>query len=254
MIEDKGMSACEFRDDDAGYLAWVGAHPDGYVINIARSHNPAEARVHRAGCRWISGRSPRGRVWTGLYVKVCAERLTELEQWAMDRVGELIPPCGTCHLARPITTTRIERATAAPVSEGRCEIHGPVAGSAVVEAWADDYIRFERRPAWQNHLRTEIQTRCGQLEPSAGQLLHATFFGAKLGNADVENLALYNVSTFKAGLCRCAGKLDGDFGAARGVIVGGDAAVVALGEGVDDGQSESGAAGGPSGVGAAESV
>ncbi len=31
------MSAREFRDDDAGYLAWLAAHPDGYVMNIARS-------------------------------------------------------------------------------------------------------------------------------------------------------------------------------------------------------------------------
>lgn len=29
----------EFRDDDAGYLFWVDTHPDGYVVNIARSHN-----------------------------------------------------------------------------------------------------------------------------------------------------------------------------------------------------------------------
>ena len=36
--------------------------------------------------------------------------------------------------------------------------------------------------------------------------------------------------------------------------MGGDGAVVALGEGVDDGQSESGSAGGTRGIGAAESV
>ncbi len=45
------MSAREFRDDDAGYLAWLAAHPDGYVINIARSQSATEARVHHAGCR-----------------------------------------------------------------------------------------------------------------------------------------------------------------------------------------------------------
>ena len=32
---------------------------------------------------------------------------------------------------------------------------------------------------WQQRLLTEIKTRCGQLDPSAGQVLHATFFGAK---------------------------------------------------------------------------
>ena len=133
--------------------------------------------------------------------EVCAEQLAELEQWAIDQVGEPIWRCGTCHPARDalrsISTKRTERTVARPVPEGRSEIHGPAAGSAVVQAWADDYIRFERRPAWQEHLRTEIRTRCRQLEPSAGQVLHATFFGAKHPNADVENLALYYIDSFR---------------------------------------------------------
>ena len=51
------MSVREFRDDDAGYRAWIAAHPDGYVINIARSHSATEARVHHAGCRTINVRT-----------------------------------------------------------------------------------------------------------------------------------------------------------------------------------------------------
>lgn len=47
------MSAREFGDDDDGYLAWLAAHPDGYVINIGRSHSATAARVHRA----VAGRS-----------------------------------------------------------------------------------------------------------------------------------------------------------------------------------------------------
>jgi hypothetical protein len=200
VVEDKAMSRREFRDDDAGYLAWVTAHPDGYVLNIARGHYAGDARMHHAGCRTISGQNPRGGAWTGPYVKICAEHLGELEQWAFDQVGQSIPRCGSCHpsrpAGRPISTKATERAAAGPVPEGRCEIHGPVAGSAAVEAWADDYIRFERRPVWQEHLRAEIRTRCRQLEPSVGQVLHATFFGAKLSNADVENLALYYIDSF----------------------------------------------------------
>ncbi|MCV7421375.1 hypothetical protein H7K45_12555 [Mycobacterium yunnanensis] len=75
-------------------------------------------------------------------------------------------------------------------------IIGPTAGNAVVEAWADDYIRFERRPQWQELLRSELRSRCRQLEPSQAQVLHATFSGAKLANADVENLAIYNIDSF----------------------------------------------------------
>lgn len=198
------MSAHNFRDDDAGYLAWLAAHPDGYVINIARSHTASEARVHHAGCWTISGQNPRGGAWTGPYVKVCAEQLAELEQWAIDEVGEPIRRCGTCsptrdavRPVRPVSIKRTRRSAGGPVSDGRCEIHGPVAGSAVVEAWADAYIRFEGRPAWQERLRAEIRTRCGQLEPPAGQVLHATFFGDKRPDADVENLALYNIAPFR---------------------------------------------------------
>jgi hypothetical protein len=93
-LRDSGVH--EFRDDDAGYLAWLAAHPDGYVINIARSHSAAAARIHHAGCRTISGQNPHQGPWTGPYVKVCAQRLTELEEWATSKVGEPIPPCGTC--------------------------------------------------------------------------------------------------------------------------------------------------------------
>ncbi len=134
-------------------------------------------------------------------MKVCAEQLAELEQWASDQVRKPIRRCGTCHSARdavrPASTARTERAVTGPVPEGRSPFHEPVADGAVVEAWADDYIRFERRPPWQEHLRTEIRTHCGKLEPAAGQVLHAIFFGAKQVNADVENLVLYYIDSFK---------------------------------------------------------
>ena len=124
----------------------------------------------------------------------------EGERWAIDQVGQPIRRCGTCHPAsdvvQPSSTKQTEQAAAA-VSEDRCEIHGPTAGSAVVEAWADDYIRFEHLPVWQVHLRNEIRSRCQQLEPSAGQVLHATFFGPKHPNADVENVLLYYIDSFR---------------------------------------------------------
>jgi hypothetical protein len=196
------MSVRVFRDDDAGYLGWVAAHPDGYVINIARSRRTSDSRLHQAGCRTISGQSPRGGGWTGTYVKVCAEQLDELEQWAIDQVGQPIPRCRTCcptrRAAFPISGKHTDRAVARPALEGRCEVRGPLAGEVVVEAWADDYIRFERRPAWQEQLRNEIRTRCRRLEPAAGQVLHARFFGGKPANADVENLVLYNIDSFNA--------------------------------------------------------
>lgn len=191
----------EFRDDDAGYLAWLAAHPGGYVINIARNHNPSAARVHHASCRTISGQNPHGGAWTGPYVKICADSLNDLEQWAKSQVGLPIPSCGTCraadHGAQVAAAEPTARAVSPSVSNARYEIHGPQQDSSLVQAWADDYIRFERLPPWQKQLRDEIRSRCQQLEPVVGQVLHATFFGGKLHNADVENLVLYNIDSFK---------------------------------------------------------
>jgi hypothetical protein len=47
------MSVREFRDDDAGYRAWLASHPYEYVINIAPNHSAVDARLHVAGCLTI---------------------------------------------------------------------------------------------------------------------------------------------------------------------------------------------------------
>ncbi len=94
---DPRPGAREFRDDDAGYLAWLAAHPHGYVVNIARNHSVSAARLHRAHCRTVSGQNPHNGPWTGPYVKVCAEQLTAVETWALDAVCSAIPKCGICN-------------------------------------------------------------------------------------------------------------------------------------------------------------
>jgi hypothetical protein len=99
------MRAREFRDDDNGYRTWLDTHTDGYVLNIARSHNPADARVHLATCTTINGQNPPGRPSTGPYVKVCARQLAELELWATDHASALPSVCGTCHRPPPAVLT-----------------------------------------------------------------------------------------------------------------------------------------------------
>lgn len=205
----------KFRDDDAGYLGWLADHPDGHVINVARSGNATQARVHHASCRTIRGRISASSTWTGAYVKVCAKHLVELERWAIEALGQSISPCGTCRpasgavrpalvdetahnadgLAFPVqqTTSFNGDLYPDPLTEVRSDVHGPSDDDRVVVAWADDYIRFDSGPDWQEHLRSEIRNRCSQLVPSDRQVLHAAFFGPKLPNADVENLVLYNI-------------------------------------------------------------
>jgi len=197
------MTRCiEFRDDDSGYLAWLAAHQGGYVINIARGHSMSQARLHQASCGTIGNGTPMGGSWTGPYVKVCSEHRADVEQWAIEAVGQLIDPCGTCcpsdGAAQLYAPEAAEKAIAAPILQGRYEIHGPTVDSAVVQAWSDDYIRLERRSDLQRVLRNEIRGRCSQLDPSPEQVLHAKFFGAKRLNADIENLLFFNIGSFRS--------------------------------------------------------
>jgi hypothetical protein len=192
------MSGREYRNDDGGYLEWLAAHADGYVINIGRSHRATNARLHRARCTWI--RTQRSGGFLTEYVKICGESLAEVQQWAADHVGEPIAPCGTCHPDKdPLpssATATMEVAPPDPVITEYSEVYGPDGGTVV--AWAADYVRFEdqHRPTWQKDLHTEIKTRGGKLRPTAEQVLHATFFGEKKDNADVENLVLYSFGSF----------------------------------------------------------
>jgi hypothetical protein len=48
-----------FRDDDQGYAAWLTANSPGYVLNIRRTVNPSDARMHHADCRTSTGTPPR---------------------------------------------------------------------------------------------------------------------------------------------------------------------------------------------------
>jgi hypothetical protein len=96
-----------FEDDDAGYLSWVAAHPSGYVVNIQRTRNPSDARLHYATCRTVSGENPRRGPWTGAYIKACSEDLNALDAWALSGFQAPITRCGTCH--PPAARTRESR-------------------------------------------------------------------------------------------------------------------------------------------------
>ena len=53
-----------FLDDDSGYLRWLEAHPNGYVVNSHRRPSATYVILHRAACTAISGTPARGRRWT----------------------------------------------------------------------------------------------------------------------------------------------------------------------------------------------
>lgn len=75
----------EFVDDDAGYLAWIGAHPEGFVLNVRRSPDPSYVVLHRANCGVIaSTKRSAGAYTAGGYRKVCG-RYTELQAAAVGK-------------------------------------------------------------------------------------------------------------------------------------------------------------------------
>jgi hypothetical protein len=85
-----------FRDNDEGYLAWVAAHPAGFVLNVARSPRPNYLILHRATCRAITGRPTRGGPWTGPSIKVCSPDELKIAAWTGQTVGAAPTRCGVC--------------------------------------------------------------------------------------------------------------------------------------------------------------
>jgi hypothetical protein len=84
-----------FQDDDAGYLAWVHQHPDGFVVNSDRHSSPRYLVLHRADCTFITRPSQEGH-WTVAYIKVCGRDVAELERWAKAVIGGRLQPCSWC--------------------------------------------------------------------------------------------------------------------------------------------------------------
>ncbi len=73
----------EFRRDDAGYRAWLAAHPDGFVINTTPRYSRTYLKLHRATCPSVSRLQTGYLTWTaGTYIKVCAVTRAALEDWA----------------------------------------------------------------------------------------------------------------------------------------------------------------------------
>jgi hypothetical protein len=83
-----------FVDDDAGYLDWLGRHPDGFVINTVRDPSSSYLMLHRSSCWTISRLQPQATTFTGEYTKICGTR-DELNARARALGGEP-NACGHC--------------------------------------------------------------------------------------------------------------------------------------------------------------
>ena len=82
--------------DDQGYLTWLAAHPDGFVLNSYAHVTGAYLILHRAACRTINRPLPPPSRWTHPYPKTCSDDRGEIEAWALRETGKAVKPCSHC--------------------------------------------------------------------------------------------------------------------------------------------------------------
>ncbi len=86
-------------DDDAGYVAWLAAHPGGYVLNHERYPSIRYLVLHRAACATMAPRDGGDtRTWTSAYPKTCAPTSAALADWAEASTGGLPATAGPASL------------------------------------------------------------------------------------------------------------------------------------------------------------
>jgi hypothetical protein len=89
-----------FSDDDLGYLAWIAAHPDGFVLNVRCPPDPHCVVLHRANCKSVSNDTFEPNAFTGRkHHKICATSEAELKLAAKSegRIdGTFSKRCGLC--------------------------------------------------------------------------------------------------------------------------------------------------------------
>lgn len=85
-----------FDNDEAAYLAWVQANPNGFVANIDRAQAFQQyPMVHVATHGLVS--SPKiGNFTTGDYVKFCSTDLDALERYSQAKFGRPLTRCSQC--------------------------------------------------------------------------------------------------------------------------------------------------------------
>jgi len=86
-----------FVRDDAGYLEWVKANPNGFVLNTCESQESGYIVLHKASCGTIRT-AKRSNYTSGTYVKLCALDPRDLSAWAH---AEDRPQPAPCQLCRP---------------------------------------------------------------------------------------------------------------------------------------------------------
>jgi len=95
------MAVRKFDGDDAGYLDWIAANPQGFVVNTRRYDDPSYFVLHRASCGTISSDKVRAGAWTERnYVKLCSTEIGPLLDAAQElgcKDDDFSKACSRCH-------------------------------------------------------------------------------------------------------------------------------------------------------------
>jgi hypothetical protein len=88
---------------DKEFASWMGAHPDGFVLNTAATPSASYMVLHKATCPMISPARmgvARGACTQHQYRKVCAEDIDDLRAWVRRRGrpdSSFSKRCGRCN-------------------------------------------------------------------------------------------------------------------------------------------------------------
>lgn len=154
-----------FVDDDAGYAAWLAAHPRGHVLNLFPHVSSSYLVLHRSSCRTVNRHLAAGRRWTDQGGKACSDDPAELAAWARRETGKSIHTCSACRPAAPTAPEpgaddpeqhagRLDLVEREPVWRGSGPMRQPtvIGGSprelpsaAKVVAAHEEYLRAEGR-------------------------------------------------------------------------------------------------------------
>jgi hypothetical protein len=92
------VPAIIFRNDDAGYVAWLAAHPSGLVLNCRKGKTGHYPVVHRARCRQLRLPQSSPYALTGAhFIKVCADTFAPLQAHAEQQHGGTLHHCRICN-------------------------------------------------------------------------------------------------------------------------------------------------------------
>jgi len=94
-----------FQDNDAGYLLWTKANPNGFVVNTRRRSDPEYLVLHRASCPTVlvhrgMDQNPGGFTERG-YQKICGKTVQELRAHLSLETGRSSPFTKRCTRCNP---------------------------------------------------------------------------------------------------------------------------------------------------------